>query len=367
MKKWTAVMLLSCIILMMYGPHNSAEAATMTSENEIKQILNNLFTNKSDYLADRDNNLADFYDNKHSLSRRAYKMEVDRKLYLHSWAKKRNMKIVNSQSKIRVTRVRIGENVAVVSLGHSQKISYSYNNHPSSAQWFGLGTWHAITLKKIGDHWIVWKEWYLDPLEENPSLIPSGVPVDSPDREVAQDGKKYRRKAAVAYADKYAGLAWGAGNNGKYNRKYKSYNNHGGDCTNFVSQALGDPEEGGGLPMRGPWRYHYPNSGSRTWVQTDALKNFILNSGYGRVITTDFFPELMKQTDAQPYGAIGKLKEGDLIAHVLKNDVDHFSIVTGFDDHGYPLVNSHTADRFRAPFDLGWDKTTKYILIQIRD
>jgi len=365
MLKLTTMMLLSCIL--MIGLQNPAEAATITSEKAIKQILNDLFTYKSDYLAGRSNELENFYDLKHVLSQQAYNMEVNRTIYLHTWAKKRNMKIVNCQSKIRVTRVKIKENVAIVSLGHSQKISYSYNNHPSTAQWFGLGTWHAITLKKMDGRWIVWKEWYLDPLEENPRLIPSGVPIPAPNREVPQEGKNYKRKSAVAYADKYAGLAWGAGNNGRYNRKYKSYNNKGGDCTNFASQAIGDPKEGGGLQMHGSWRYYYPNGGSRSWIQTDALKDFILYSGYGRVIANDFYPGLIKQTASHPYGRIGKLMEGDLIAHVLKNDVDHFSIVTGFDDHGYPLVNSHTADRFRAPFDLGWDKTTKYILIHIRD
>ncbi|MDT2264397.1 hypothetical protein P7H17_02880 [Paenibacillus larvae] len=39
----------------------------------------------------------------------------------------------------------------------------------------------------------------------------------------------------------------------------------------------------------------------------------------------------------------------------------------GHDAKGYPLVNSHTADRYRVPFDLGWDKSTKYLLIHIND
>ena len=50
----------------------------------------------------------------------------------------------------------------------------------------------------------------------------------------------------------------------------------------------------------------------------------------------------------------------------MQGDVDHFSVVVGYDNQGYPLVNSHTADRYRVPFDLGWDKHTKYLLIHIQ-
>ncbi|WP_426249437.1 amidase domain-containing protein [Paenibacillus pabuli] len=294
-------------------------------------------------------------------------MEVNRKTYLHEWAKHRNMKIIDCQSKIHISRIKIRDNTATISLGHSQQITYAYNDQLSAKHSFGLGTWHAVTLKKTNNQWMVWKEWYLDPLEENPRLIAEGMPSPPLDRPVLKDGKNYKRKQAVAYANKYAGIAWGTNGKVKYNTKYKNYNNLGGDCTNFASQAIGDQVEGGGLPMRGPWRYHFPNGGTKTWVQTDAFKNFLLYSGYGQRIATDSFSKLVEKTEARPYGAIGELEAGDLIAHVMHNDVDHFSVVTGFDQHGYPLVNSHTADRFQAPFDLGWDNKTTYILIHIRD
>lgn len=365
MYKWIT-MLLICSLFVTIHQVSPAEASSIT-EYEVKKNLEDLFSARSNYLAERNHHMEQYYDMKSPLSRQAYTLEVKRKTYLHTWAKYRNMKITDCKSKIHISKIHIKDQTATVSLGHSQQITYAYNDQMSTSHSFGLGTWHAVTLKKVHDQWIVSKEWYLDPLEENPRLIAEGIPSPPPDRPVLKDGKKYKRKQAVAYANKYAGIAWRTNDKVRYNAKYKNYNNLGGDCTNFASQALGDREEGGGLPMSGPWRYHFPKGGTKTWVQTDAFKNFLIYSGYGKRIATDSFSKLVEKTAAHPYGAIGKLEAGDLIAHVMHNDVDHFSIVTGFDQHGYPLVNSHTADRFQAPFDLGWDNKTSYILIHIQD
>ncbi|MFC9707741.1 amidase domain-containing protein [Paenibacillus sp. NPDC056933] len=366
MYKWITMLLVCCLFLEI--PHSRpVEASSTITEQEIKTNLEDIFLQRSKYLAEQQHDMDRYYDLKSTLSRHAYTMEVNRKTYLHAWAEHRNMKIIDSNSKIHISRILIRDQTATVSLGHSQQITYAYKDQLSEPHSFGLGTWHAATLKKVNGQWIVWKEWYLDPLEENPHRISEGLPLSPPHRPELKDGKRYKRKQAVAYANKYAGMAGGTNDKVRYNAKYKNYNNLGGDCTNFASQALGDPTEGGRLPMRGPWRYHFPKGGTRTWVQTDALKNFLLYSGYGKTIAKDSFSKLVAKTATHPYGAIGELEAGDLIAHVMNNDVDHFSIVTGFDQRGYPLVNSHTADRFQAPFDLGWDNKTTYILIHIQD
>ncbi len=171
----------------------------------------------------------------------------------------------------------------------------------------------------------------------------------------------------MAYANKYAGAAWGAGNNGRYNAKYRDYTYQGGDCTNFTSQALGDREEGGGLLMTGGWRYVKKFRRQCCLGANRRVKIFLLYSGYGRLIKSGTFTEVVQPSKKHPRGAAAELKPGDVIAYVMNNDVDHFSIVVGHDDNGYPLVNSHTADRYRMPFDLGWDKSTSYMLIHIND
>ncbi|WP_019119406.1 amidase domain-containing protein [Brevibacillus massiliensis] len=232
-------------------------------------------------------------------------------------------------------------------------------------------------------------EWYTDPIEEDIDIIPADAPADSlytPRNSKKQKNqknqvetfrimegqamgkkKRYHRDRAVAYAQKYAGAAWGAGNNNRYNKSYRDYTYLGGDCTNFASQVIGDPKEGGGLPMTMGWRYWYNSGGTRSWVQTDAFKNFLLNRGYGRLIARGYFADVVKPTDRYPKGAISVLQPGDLIAYEFNGDVDHFSVVVGYDRYGYPLVNSHTGDRNLVPWDLGWGMSTKFLLIHIND
>ncbi len=67
-----------------------------------------------------------------------------------------------------------------------------------------------------------------------------------------------------------------------YNPQYRSYNDTGGDCTNFVSQAA----FAGQWPMtelgyRGDARYWYYDwqVESWSWINTQYFKYFILNSG----------------------------------------------------------------------------------------
>ncbi|RKP58329.1 hypothetical protein D7Z26_00805 [Cohnella endophytica] len=316
-----------------------------------------------------------YYLSAEKSSMNALKQEIIRKEYIHAWADQRKLLFMRAESHIRVPRIRFeGEHVKV-SVMLSQKLEYAYEPF-AFQQSFGVGTRHALTLTKKNGHWHVLREWYSDPLNENPNLI-SKSDESFPNPQILNyartsnpnKGKgNYRRDLALAYANKYAGTAWGAGNKNRYNRKYRDYTSLGGDCTNFASQVIGDPIEGGGLPMTSNWRYWFNSGGSHPWVQTDRFRKFLQTSGYARFIASGTFDEIIRPSEKYPYGAIGELKPGDLIAYVLHGeDVDHFGILVGYDDYGYPLVNSHTADRHRVPFDLGWDQHTKYQLIHIRD
>ncbi|MGE6575108.1 amidase domain-containing protein [Paenibacillus xylanexedens] len=363
-------MVLLAAVIFFYSAHSvSADTSQNAGEprQEIEAFLNELFRVRSELFTHPNLPLELYYDTGNKAGRHALAIQKNRTTYLNAWAEHRQMAITSSQSRLRIRGITFKGEQVKLTLGHSQKIEYAYRDTPSVKQWFGLGTWHVMTLSKKDNRWLVSKEWFLDPLEENPDKIPPGLLPSPPSPRSVASGQNYDRQRAVAYANKYAGLAWGAGNEGKYNGKYKNYNHLGGDCTNFASQVLGDLKEGGGLKMRDPWRYRYPDGGARTWVQTDALKNFLLHSGYGKRIVTGYYNDLIKPTDKHPYSAMWELASGDLIAHIMNNDVDHFSVVTGFDDHGYPLVNSHTADRYRAPFDLGWDNQTQYLFIHVKD
>ncbi|WP_431089995.1 amidase domain-containing protein [Paenibacillus sp. 8b26] len=366
---------LLCIILIWIPAYSfslvRAEAEPV-NQDEVIPFLQELFDDRTRLLMDQDKtHIEDHYLLKDKRSNYAYLHEMNRAEYIQEWAKHRKMKFVNAESSIRIARAEVLGDTAKVSLVQSLKLSYEYIGSYPGQHDFGIGTRHGITLRKKDSRWYVEREWYSDPLEENSkkiersdlSFIPHKDPV--PSEKVTH---KYNRARAVEYANKYAGITWGAGNRQRYNQKYLDYNSKGGDCTNFSSQVIGDKEEGGGLPMKSGWHYLYGNGGSQAWVQTDAFKNFLIRSGYGRIIGQGSFSDIVHSVnDRQQHLNRPQLLPGDLIAYVLKGDVDHFSVVVGFDQAGYPLVNSHTADRFRVPFDLGWDRSTKYLLIHIQD
>lgn len=367
---------LLCMILILIPAYSfslvRAEAEPAKQDN-VTLFLQELFDDRTRLLMDQDKtHIEDHYLLKDKRSSQyAYLHELNRAEYIHEWAKLRKIKFVNAESSIRIARAEVLGDTAKVSLVQSLKLSYEYIDSYPGQHDFGIGTRHGITLRKKDSRWYVEREWYSDPLEENLkkiersdlSFIPHKDPV--PSEKVIH---KYNRARAVEYANKYAGITWGAGNRQRYNQKYLDYNSKGGDCTNFSSQVIGDKEEGGGLPMKSGWHYLYANGGSQAWVQTDAFKNFLIRSGYVRIIGQGSFSDIVHSVnERQQHLNRPQLLPGDLIAYVLKGDVDHFSVVVGFDQGGYPLVNSHTADRFRVPFDLGWDKNTKYLLIHIQD
>ncbi len=367
---WLPVIL--CILLC---PVHVLAADTGDETQDIRSFLIKLFNERAQFLIDQKPEVINkLYDKTDRFGRYMYEQELLRSKYINTWAEKRAIVVSTVESSIRIIRIKKEGDLAKVSLNQSLKLSYVYKVGNYTPQSLGIGTRHGLTLKKINGEWLVHREWYADPLTENPNWISEFDGFPSPtflksETDTKQTGdktkKRYNREQAVKYANKYAGVAWGAGNNHRYNKKYLDYTHLGGDCTNFASQVLGDEKEGGGLKMIMGW--HYRSSGSQTWVRTDSFKDFVLNSGYGRLVAKGYFTDVVKPTEKYPSGAIATLKPGDLIAYEMDGDVDHFSILVGFDDHGYPLVNSHTADRYHVPFDLGWDKNTKYILIHIND
>lgn len=350
------------------------------SETDLTVFLNKLFEARTRLLIENNPHIIEkYYNLGQKTSRYALQQENKRANYIQKWAETRGVTFTEGKGNIRIARTKVKGNTATVSLLHTLKLTYRYTGKNISSHSFGIGTRHGIRLEKNETGWHVIREWYSDPIEENPDTIPSNSVKDMPymhalilsaavdKSEPVTRTKKYNREKAVAYANKYAGAAWGAGNDHRYNPKYKDYHYIGGDCTNFASQVLGDPEEGGGLPMRGGWYYRYKQGGSTAWVRTDSFKNFLVYSGYGKIIARGLYSDVVKPTTKNPTGAIARLQPGDLIGYEVNGDIDHFSIVVGRDENGYALVNSHTGDRYRVPWDLGWDKYTKFVLIHIRD
>ncbi|MCG7317002.1 amidase domain-containing protein [Brevibacillus laterosporus] len=337
---------------------------------EIESLLHSMFKERSNAMITKEYEaIKHHYLSNHKSSRSALEHERDRSTYIHTWGSKRNLSFIDAESKIQIVHIKRIGTKAKVFLKQSQLITYQHHGIPFNPQKFGIGTRHLLTLEQKDRKWHIVKEWYLDPLEENPNLIPvSKKGVTKEELVVYKQRKKrtrYNREKAVSYAEKYAGAASMSGNKHRYNPKYVDYTYEGGDCTNFTSQVLGDRLEGGGLPMHGSW--FYKKGGSVAWIRTDSLYQFLIHSGYGKLITRGTYEEVAKPNKKFPQGALSHLQPGDLIAYELEGNIDHFSIVTARDDQGYVLVNSHTADRYHVPWDLGWDKKTKFYLIHIRD
>lgn len=360
-------------------------------ENELKNTIEDIYNKRSSVFVTGDlMSLKDYFDTSQKHGTWALEHEVKRVKYLNDWSKQRGMKFTNVESNIRIKKVHPGVKTTKISLEESYKFDYIYpeDENPITNS-FGVGIRHTLSLVKKDNKWLIHNDWYTDCFEDalasytgeiKGNLDMAFSPKDFVKRPCKPNSTNvnsfenykrptYNREKAVAYADKYCGAAWGSSNNFKYNKKYKDFNGVGGDCTNFVSQVLGD-KEAGGIPTDGAWRCEYSkygnSQGTSAWVNADGLKNYLVYSGKGRVVKKGTFKELTAATPENPGGAVDKLMLADLVCYEKKGNIDHFAVVTGRDSHGYLLINSHTTDRYHVPWDLGWgDKNIKFFLLHV--
>ncbi|HWI53051.1 MAG TPA: amidase domain-containing protein [Symbiobacteriaceae bacterium] len=267
--------------------------------------------------------------------------------YVRTWAEHRRVRFVEATPSLYIKYLSGDETRARFYVGQTLALGYVYPGEPEINR-FGVGSRHILELRQQDGRWQVGSEWYSDPLgdeSEAPAALPALAPGDSdPVQRAALLGarrKGYDRQGAIAYADKYCGLAWGCGNDHRYNVKYRNYTGDGGDCTNFLSQILRD---GGGLRIP-------PGI-----IRVSNMAGYLQGSGRGWLAARGSLPQVWKQAARDPRGFTALVGPADLVAYQFKGKMEHFAIITGFDSHGYPMVNSHTADRYHVPFDLGWDR-----------
>ena len=169
----------------------------------------------------------------------------------------------------------------------------------------------------------------------------------------------YNGSAAAQYADQYAN---------SYNPAYPSFANSGGDCANFVSQAL---KAGGILPRT-------TGTGDATWFMTKSGKRSFswsaswVNAQDNSVFLTKYLPGAtvvgtyvgLQPDQIVPSGA----SQGDVVLYDWTNDgvYDHESMVTTMDGQ---YVDAHTNNRLHAywtlaPYNSSW-MTTRITVIHI--
>ncbi|MFZ5818194.1 MAG: amidase domain-containing protein [Bacillota bacterium] len=299
-----------------------------------------------------------FYDLGVQSGRFAHAHEEGRIQYVQAWAPARRLRITEAETFVTNLRVKRAGDTATVSLIARTRLGYKYEGSDLLNQ-MGIGSWHWLQLVREGDRWKVRREFYLDALgsEWTEPYVPEAAGAAGR-REAAEaipvSRGRLDRQGAAAYAERYCGAAWGCGNNSDYNSRYQSYRNLGGDCANFASQTL---TEGGKL--KPDWVWRYDRAGSTCWVNAQAFVRYLVSSGRGSLLARGTYPKVA--------GALARLQPGDIVGYQVKGKITHVSVVTGKDSAGVPVVAAHTADRYRNPWDLGWDKATVYWLVHLRD
>lgn len=180
----------------------------------------------------------------------------------------------------------------------------------------------------------------------------------------------YDRATAATYADTY----WQS-----YNAAWPSFAKKGGDCTNFVSQAL----YAGGIAMRqsppyagdAAW-YMLQSKGRRwsnslSWINIQSHRSFLLSLGATEVASYHgVAPGILVGSNAA---------QGDAVLYDWDGDgvYDHESIVVASDGPNpdgtanWDLVDAHTNNRYHeywtlAQYNASW-ATTQIVVLHIPD
>lgn len=143
---------------------------------------------------------------------------------------------------------------------------------------------------------------------------------------------------AILYADKWVSHEDldGGKDPSKYNPEYKSYHNVGGDCSNYVSQCL----YAGGMVRSGSW---VPDN--YVWINCQGQHFHFWNMG---------------KTVANPESK--DIYPGSPLYYAYYT---HVTICVGYNSAGTPVVNGHTTDRYRVPWD--YSKETVAYTLQLTD
>ncbi len=327
------------------------------SEGEIGSLIENICCIRNKALLQGDfETVRQLYNTDKRNGRYACDHEEKKIKYIQNWSDKQGVefKYIDSTAVIKWHKKK-AEGIWTVNMLVSTEYRYVYEG-TEEENIMRIGTYHEIDIEEHEDGWLISREWYTDPFAD--SLDLEDLKADDIENTILSHEKRgfpvfnERRLAALEYADKYVGAADSGQNGYSYNLEYKNYNNVGGDCANFVSQVL----YAGGFKKSGTW--NYGKDGSRAWLKSGYLKDFMLYSGRGSLITSGSYSDVL----ALSY----ELLPGDMVVYAKKGKSVHVSVVTGADSKGYALVNCHNTDRYRVPWDLGWSNTgIKFYLIRV--
>ncbi|MDF2523584.1 MAG: hypothetical protein K0R31_1225 [Clostridiales bacterium] len=337
---------------------NPGQILEVSNNDDFNQVLNNIFEIRNKAIISHDPKINEsMYNMTDSYGAYSYKYEGKRIEYFKKWAEKQGIKFTKINSKIKITTANKMKSGSEFKFINTSEYEYSYLDNPDNTNLFRIVTYHYLLLTEKENEWKISKEWYLDPVEY--SLDQKIIGAESIKKLILSktsrnlSGINERRVKAVEYADKYSGASGIEEYGVMYNKKYYNYNGIGGDCTNYISQVL---FEGGKFKKSSSW--NYDGSGSSAWVRADAFLDYMLYSGRASLIASGPYEKVVE--------ASYKLEPGDVISYKRGGRVEHTTIVTGADSKGYSLVNGHTVDNYRVPWDLGWNnKDVKFYLLKV--
>lgn len=337
---------------------NKDEDSKEISE-QYKILLENLFDYRNKAILEKNEKiLKGLYDTDIKFGLWAYEQEIKKMKYLENWSSKQGVNFNDIKTKVNIKKIKEKEeNLYGIICDVSTEYKYSYENEPTKINMFRIGTYHYLNVKIKNDSYIIVKEWYTDPFADSlhlENIKSEDIKNYIINHEEIKPTLTKEQKKAVAYAHKYCGAAADEEYGLKFNTKYKDFNGDGGDCANFASQIM---YESGRFKKNAIWNYE-GGSATKAWVNAQAFKNYIINSGRGSYINKGKYEEVYK--DAY------NLRVGDFVGYEKKGRITHVSTVTGFDSKGYPLVTCHNTDRLLVPWDLGWsDKSIRFHLIKV--
>jgi len=359
--------MLSTLVLAVYARTLPAVA----DKAMVIEELERLFENRTRWLVHADvQACATFYDITSRTGNWALEQEKRRVTAVHQWAASRGIQLAMAENHIRVVDAGTSGDGAWGSVCYNLLLTYGYRDGSATNQ-MGVRTIHWLELARRGERWLIRRDWYWDPFGSSrvssatpiastlayphPAPGPGKAPISAPAAQGhVSTPAPYNREAAVTYADRYCGVTV-AGNAGRYCPRYRDFTFLGGDCTNFVSQVLADAEAGN-IPTDDTWCYRN-GAPTRAWIQAHAFVQHML--------TTGRLECLKKGTHGEVAGAVEQLLPGDVIALEEGGVIEHLMVVVGKDHRGCVLVNSHSADRYHVPWDLGGGRNTIFWLLHV--
>ncbi len=361
MQRQLQLLLLLASLSLVPQPHAAAAFTPLTPEEQVvKDTLTALVRQEDEAILSGDDRRLAAVFLPGAPSRDAREEAKERQSFLRAWVDARGLQVTSVAVSLRTPHItfRTPDRVQVFAVV-SEAYTYRHNDD-NVVHRFGLGVRHDYFLVREGGRWYIRADYFTDPLDQD-TRIPQPA---TPDVGAAAIGSTEAKaldasgQGAAAYADRYCGAAPGCGNHGLYNSHYNNYNGDGGDCTNFISQAL----RAGGLRESGSWSYdRRRGEGSRAWSNAEGLRDYLDGSGRAEIFARGPFVDVTRPSQRFPQGAAHALEVGDLITYIERGKAVHTGMVVAFDDRGVALVDTHTSDRFHVPWDLGWDRTTRYL------